>query len=821
MVLLETRRFFRRNVKLALSGVCVLGIGLGASALVFTCLLALTSSTMPGMRAMAYATIAETVQGGGSERITWSRFEHLQASQGSNLRLAAYSPALTLSANVSGRDVDVRIASVSHGFWGVFTPGLAAGRDFYGSEETSCQPRVLILSYKSAERIFSSPSSAIGQAMRINGKAYEIVGVGPPLFAGIFDQPVDGWAPPACLLSLNSLDGPAAQENPQIWRRIAWFYTIAGWQTGSVADLINRVEKSLPDTKTGETPLHVSVGLTLDPVRQEWLLRWLRLGFLVAAAFTMMSGMNYAILLLTRMPSQIYDVDLKKALGASSRRILIELTIGPSVMVAVGVLAAWAICFGGLASLAHFFPEAGNIVSDAWTHAPTACVAMTLFSILLTGLIALLPALRVLRNGGRGLTSRHTATARGSDVLLLDAIVTIQIVLCMMVAVIAGTLASSILHVLGTSLGFETANLSIISLGPRDTNSLSVVIDTTKSDRSSYPSPTAIRGVLHQLESLPGASYVGYSEDVPLGDPPASASVQLVDGASNRYTVATTIVSQGFFDAMGIQLLGGRVFPRSELAAPNQAVISRSLARELSPLGYPLQKTIRITHPAASGMEGFAELATVVGVVEDVKQSGPASSSEPTIYQCAFGTHFFHSAPYFALRGIESRNMPRVDIARNVAKLIPGIQVQDIFSLRDRVRASMIPEEERVSGILFLALLISSLTFLGLGASLTFYVVSRRRDLAVRICFGATAWRIRALVIRRAAACGGAAALLSMLTWPFLARLSSQIHLGTAAWSYERAAFSSIVCLLFVILISLLPANAATQTSASELLKDY
>ena len=271
MLLLETRRFIRHNRGLALSGVCVLGIGLGASALVFTCLLALTAPVVRGMRVMSYATIAEAAQGSGSERIPWHRFEHVHASVGPGVHLAAYSQALNLNAHVSRSDMNLRLASVSRGFWGEFTPGLAAGRDFYAMEEGTCQPRVLILSYESAIRIFASPSRAIGQPMTVNGQGYEIIGVGPPSFTGVFNQSVDGWAPPACLLSLNSLDGVAGREDPQIWRKIAWFYAIAGESTISPAEFINALGKCLPGAEkmAKRRSMRFSVGLTLDPVRDE------------------------------------------------------------------------------------------------------------------------------------------------------------------------------------------------------------------------------------------------------------------------------------------------------------------------------------------------------------------------------------------------------------------------------------------------------------------------------------------------------------------------------------------------------------------------
>lgn len=821
MLIRETRRFIRKNVPLAISAICVLSIGLGASALVFTCLLALTTPALPGMRMMSYATIAEAAQGGSAERIAWRRYERIHASMESATHLAAYSRAINLQAHVADKDMNVHFASVSKGFWGVFTPSLATGRDFYSNEEMHCQPRVLILSYQSAARIFTFPSSAIGQVMTLNGQAYEIIGVGPPSFTGIFDQPIDGWVPPSCLLTLN-FGNDAAQEDPHIWQKIAWFYAIAGEKALSSASFVKELEEMLPSIEHADAPLHVSAGLTLDPVRNERLLHWLRLGYLFTLAFTLMSGMNYAILLLAQTPSQIDDIQLKKALGASPKRILFELAAGPLMVVAMSMLSAWVICLGGLALLPYLFTAIKGILAASWPDALAACGVITIFSVLLTGLIAFIPAIGILRRSQGSLTSKYTATARASTVLLLDAIVTMQIVLCAVMAVIAGMVTASAVHLLQTPLGFETARRSVIALGPRDTtSSLSVSIDTANPAHSSFPSGLAIREILRQLESLPGIRDVGYSENVPLQEPLSSVSVRLANGTTKTYTAATSIVTQGFFAAMGIHILQGEIFPKDESIVTNQVVISRTLAAELSLQGKSVGKTMQIINPAASGLPSFTETATIIGVVDDVKQNGPASSAEPTLYQCAFGQHFFHSAPYFVVNGVEPQNIPKHDIERSVIAFIPGLAVQDVFSLRGQVHRAMIPEEERAGSVMALAILISSLAFLGLGGSLSFYIATRRRNLAIRICFGATAWDIRALVIKRAAVCGGIAALLSMLTWPFLAQLSSSNYLGSISWSYSRALAYSLLCFIFVIALSLIPANAATRTSPSELLKDY
>src|SRR5207302_6362115 len=86
--------------------------------------------------------------------------------------------------------------------------------------------------------------------------------------------------------------------------------------------------------------------------------------------------------------------------------------------------------------------------------------------------------------------------------------------------------------------------------------------------------------------------------------------------------------SEGYFRALGIPLLRGRLFDdRDTLEAPHVALVSQSLARQKWPKQDPLGCQIEF-----GNMDGDLRLLTVVGVVGDVREEKLERPAFPTIY---------------------------------------------------------------------------------------------------------------------------------------------------------------------------------------------
>ncbi|HEX4022856.1 MAG TPA: ABC transporter permease [Acidobacteriaceae bacterium] len=813
MILREARRFLRSSPLLSLSGIMVLALGIGASALALALLLAFSTMGYPGMRTLGYATIAEEVEGGGSMRIAWRRFEELRASPMQGAALAAYSKPASVTMEVHGESRPLKLAAISSGFFSIFTPRLAAGRDFSSVEEGQAGSHVVILSHSLAVKLFQSPENALNRFVRIEGLPFEVVGVAPSGFHGMFGDSVEAWVPANCEIPLIFQASLPKGVPPDIWKAVASFYGVAASRQASSKGLAAELAHSLPLHATTEATLHASQGLTTDPVRDAKLRKWLRLGLLLALVFTIVSSLNYGLLLLARTPRYAEEIRLKKALGAGSRRLMMELMIGPAAMVGAGVFGACLFCAGGWMLLSRMPGFYGQLVQGSWHAAFLAFGVQVLFACGLTMMIALLPALGLLRDDGAPRMGYTSTTTRRTG-FLLQITVTLQIVFCIGTWILAGMIVSSLLSLMREPLGYDASHLSVVAIGPGPNG-----VQFSTALGQSFPTATAIDSLLEQVDALPGVRSASLASDAPFEEGMSTVALQRLDHTSGSpQTVNDMTLTPGYFHTMGTRIIRGRdLSSRTLTGNVNEIVLNASLARELWSKQDPLHRSVRLTYAAGSGIPSFSEVATVVGVVEDMRMSGFMGSPEPTIFMLLKGGD---ATPRVIVNGSESIRSLQAVVSRQVPGLMPGLVVRSAYRVEDQARASLHPEKVRVTSALAGALLMALLACIGLYGSLAYYVGTRRRELAVRICFGATPWRIRKIILERAAGCAVSAGILSAPLWLILAKLSSNDYLGRISWSTGHAVLITLACIVVAVLVSLVPATAAAAVSPSEVLKE-
>jgi predicted permease len=88
------------------------------------------------------------------------------------------------------------------------------------------------------------------------------------------------------------------------------------------------------------------------------------------------------------------------------------------------------------------------------------------------------------------------------------------------------------------------------------------------------------------------------------------------------------VVTDGYFQVLGIPLIRGRIFDEHDGAnSPHVAVISESLARDRWPKQDPIGHTIEF-----GNMDGDLRLLTIVGIVGDTHEYGLDAPPRPTVY---------------------------------------------------------------------------------------------------------------------------------------------------------------------------------------------
>ena len=800
---------------LCLSGTAVLSLGLGISALAFTLLLAFSSLSYSGLRNTTFATVAAETEGGGSTQIAWKRFEELSDTSAPGVTLAAYSNPIKATRGGPQDRRPITLSAVSSGFFAAFTSGLPAGREFTQSEASGLGSRETILSNDLAVRLFGTPRNAVGRPLLLNDTPYQIVGVASPAFHGAFGEATDAWVPASSVVPL-LLDVPAhMRADPNVWKIVTCFYGIAASSRTSSSGLVALLNRTLNLQGGSRETLQISQGLTTDPIRDERIRKWLRLGLSLSLVFTFASSLNVCLLLLARAPSYAEEIRLKRALGAQTVRIVLELLVGPAAMVLTGFLGAGAIWMGGLLVLMRTSDFYKHLLHGSWQKA-FAAVAVQLSIALVLVLVALVPALNSLGHGSAPRMG-YSSTPSHRTALWIQLPVLLQIACCIACCILAGMLTSSLISMLRQPLGYRPDNLTTVCIAPAGGT-----VTLTTGREGTSPEALALDRVMEQVQALPGVKGVSYTSSAPLDDLTGTVSIGRNDQHNAvSHTADVVGVSPGYFKTVGSRLLSGTdLSGRDSTGAVTEIVVNELLARELWAGQSPIDKVITINSPAQSGVPAYRYSALIVGVVENMRLTGFTGSYRPMFFYSSEGNQFSDIRPHLVVSGIVSRNALERVVKKQVPQLLPGMGIDNIYSVAEKAQLLLGPERERVYGALAGALTMALMAYIGLYGALSYYVQTRRRELAVRICLGASVWDVRKVIIRRAVFCSLAGALLSLPSWIALARISAGQYLGEMSWSTARAAAVTIGCICVSLLVSLAPASVASSTSPSEVLKE-
>jgi ABC-type antimicrobial peptide transport system permease subunit len=100
------------------------------------------------------------------------------------------------------------------------------------------------------------------------------------------------------------------------------------------------------------------------------------------------------------------------------------------------------------------------------------------------------------------------------------------------------------------------------------------------------------------------------------------------------------------------------------------------------------------------------------------------------------------------------------------------------------------------------------------------FVNSRRKELAVRVCFGASRHTIQKTIVMQALLSGTVGALIALMSGRILIQIISVKWLGAASWSWSMGWMVTMACVVATLLISLIPASAAAKVSPADVLKE-
>jgi predicted permease len=477
-------RMLRKNPGFTAVAVLTLALGIGANTAMFTIADAAFLRPLPYSAPAQLVWINEVPSSGESTGVSWPNFIDWNRMNSVFSEMAGYRGA-RLAFSSDARPSIVSARYVTANYFHVMGVQAFLGRTFAPEENVVGGPEVAILSYEFWQQQFAGSPQIIGKTIRLEGRPFAVVGIMPRGFGAITQTAV--WA-------------PFEQNVPKLYldsRQYAWLlYVVARRKPGVSLEAARADMDRIGQLLAAQYP---AIDGFSHPVLQD--LRRNMLGdnrailILLVTAVGLLLAItcaNVAGLLLVRMGSRQRELALRRALGASKRRIAQKiLTEGLLLAVAggaLGAVTAWALVQFADVSLPKTLPLAAPLSIDA------RALFFTFFATILSSFaFGIAPALLGTRANPQSVLQSSSFRVRGGRHRVHAGLIICEIGLAMGVLVGAGLLVRTMAALLRTNVGFDSSQL---------------LTATVTLPRANYPkgehSAEFMERSLERLQGLPG-----------------------------------------------------------------------------------------------------------------------------------------------------------------------------------------------------------------------------------------------------------------------------------------------------------------------------
>ena len=816
-------RSLRRAPGFALVAILTLGLGLGANAAIFGVLDAALLRPLPYPESDRIVTVHIQAREGNSPEPdlfpwSWPKFHLFRQTAGSYADLAGYG---TSNLNLIAPDGPERLEAelVSGAYFRILGLSPALGRLLQpGEDARPGEPLVVVLSHALWQRRFGGDAAIVGKDVRLDGRALSVIGVAPAGFRGLSGN-ADAWVP-ISLASLFEYSGILAEAGNH------WFLAVGklkpgvtlasaaadAAQAGAVVDRQFRMPEQSGAWSAVARPLADS---RVDPgFRRSVLLLAGAVGLVLLIACV-----NLTSLLLVRAVARRREIAVRLALGAARGRLVRQVLTEALVLSLAGWVVALGLARGGVRLLLLLGPgqvDGGNGTSFFFDPASVrvdgrvALFALGL-SLLAALLVGLVPALQASRPGVTEALKSGTAAGPlsirrpGAHQLLVIA----EVALALMLLVGAGLLTRSFARLHALDTGFEPEHVLTMRYSAAD------------GDLAQRDAPGFRETAVARLSAIPGVESASIGLCAPLTSRCGISVVNRVDGqefkiGSGAVRIGLHPATPDHFRTLGIQLVSGRVFtPQDRRGAPRVVVLNETAARRL----WPGIDAVGRRMAAASGFFGGGDsLATVVGVVKDVRYGAMDSEAMADVYYPAYQTGFGGFGTIF----VRTRGEPlavRTAVERAIHEVDPALPLYNVMTMEERAGAALARQRFATTLLGCFAGMALVLAAVGLYGVMAFSVAQRTREIGLRMALGADAPRVLRGVLGQGLTLAGVGIGLGLGGALALQRVMSGMLYGVEPTDPVTLAGVSLLMAAAAVVAALLPARRATRVDPMEALR--
>lgn len=803
-----TRRL-RQHPGFTASVIGILALGIGATTAMFSAVDAALLRPLPFANPDQLVTLRSVNIptnlrfAGGQAPIRSFDIDHIRDMPEVFSRVAAYA---TGGLNLADPDHPrrVRVGVVSGEFFATLGVRAARGRPLQAADSELDAPHVVVLSWQLWQTVYGG-GDVLGTTIPLNSTRYEVVGVMPDRFS--FPGESDLWIPmsipvttatfepfrgylPSVVIARRAPGVSAAVADARLregWERVVSNFPKEPGRRNSIEQVLVDVRQRGPST----------------PLRAE-LVGSRRAALLVLFAATtlllLIACANVTNLLLSYGASRTRELAVRSVLGATRGRVLRQLLAESVMLSAGGTLVGVALAPAALGVLRSLMPA--QLAGVAPVQLDLRVLLFAAILALVTGILfGLWPAFGATRGnsvdaiksgGGHGASA--AGTRRAQRVLVAG-----EIAMAGMLLVGAGLMLRSFQRLLGTETGWNAEQVATLEM-----SFATGVNQATRLER--------VNAMLGELRRQPNITAAGVVNDLPLRGGGGIGISVAVDGAPEptqdiypRYLVA----SDGYPEALGITVRRGRSFTASDGIDDAVALISASMAKAYWPDRDPIGRTFLFG--------GNGTPIRVIGIVDDVRESGLENDPTPQMYLIARRNLGLNLA--IVARGTGSPGALLAGLTRAVHAVDPAQAVYNVRMMDEVMGASIATRRANTLLISLFAGLALVIASLGVYAVTANAVAQRSREFGIRAALGATRADLLGhlgseflLVVAVGVAIGAFGAWAA-------SRVMQGLVFGVTVHDLQAFAAAPVVLVIAALLATLIPARRAMRAEPVEVMK--
>ena len=776
-------RSLRKDPGFLLLAVLVMGLGIGANTAVFSVVNAVLLKPLAYRQPERIVTLSSLWKLSGNHGTVSAPDFHDWHDQSSAFSAMAYYDDDSTAVTVRSVAEYTSVAEVTPEFFDVFAVQPVMGREFSVEERKSGAG--ILISYDYWQSHFEGRRDVLGQSVRLFEKDLTIIGVMPGGFS--FPNKTVIW------VAANSLF-------PETVSRSAHNYRVVGRLKPGVsleraqaemAGIGARLEKQYPDSNRNKSV--AVVHMRDEMVGNVKLTLYLLLG--AVGLVLLIACANMANLLLAKATARTREIAIRAAVGASRARIVRQLIVEGLVLAALSGATGLLLAMWGSNALVALAPR--NVPRLAETGIDAGVLAFTfgvsLLASLLFGLAPALQASRVDLNDALKLGAART-TAGGGTHQIRGGLVVAEIALSVVLLAGAGLLIKSFLTLGNVPLGFHPDHVLVVEA------------DVPTLDMAGRRRAVEFfQSVLGDLSTMPGVISAGATR-VPPGRVMSNGSYW-IDHLPEKFSVTApqavfSVVSPGAFGTLKIPLKSGRDFNAGDrFEAPFTVIVNERLARKSFPGEDPIGHMLYCGYDSRKPM-------TIVGVVGDVRQFGPATEPWPELYM-PFEQHPRGSLNLMARTAGDPQALSET-VRRLVRERNPNVPVK-FSTLEENLAENVAAPRFRTTLLGIFAGLAVLLAMAGVYGVMAYVVGQRRSEIGLRMALGASHANVLLLVLRQGLVYVGLGLALGLAGAVAATRLLSSMLFEVKPGDPATYAVVAVLLAIVALAASYVPARRAAR----------